>query len=386
MSQKSIINSAESLLQIGVQRVQHNTQIFHNKFPNYGDDAQYNLNENNNWVAGFWPGMVWLAYAQTGDDALSEFAATLLPSFKRRLDENIHVNHDMGFLFTLSARAQYQLTGDEVAAKLAMRAADVLLGRYRPNGRYIQAWGPVGEEGRGGQMIMDTMMNLPLLFWAEQRTGDHRYGDVALAHAKTMATHNVRPDGSTFHTFFFDQESGEPLRGETHQGAADGSLWARGQAWGICGFAMAAQWCPDERLSFIETARTLGRRFMAELPADDVPLWDLWLPEGAPDYRDSSAGSIALVGLLRLIQINPEHAAEYQAYAKRLFDALIEHCWDGRPEAQGLLLHGASHVPKGLWMDAYMIYGDYFMLEALTMMTGKFTDLWVSNDQNKGPL
>lgn len=375
--------SAEILLQTAIQRVQNNWPTFGNLFPNYGNDTQYTLNENNNWVAGFWPGMVWLAYAQTGDEKLSQYAATLLPSFERRLDQNIHINHDLGFLFTLSARAQHQLTGDEVAAALAMRAAKTLLGRYRPNGRYIQSWGPVGEARRGGQVIMDTMMNLPLLFWAGQRTGDPRYAAAALDHARLTATHHMRADGSTFHTFFFDQETGEPLRGETHQGATDDSLWARGQAWGICGYAMAAAMaaacCPDEPF-LVETGRKMAQRFMAELPADDVPLWDLWLPDGAPRYRDSSAGAIALCGLLRLAQVDPAHAAEYQSYIDRLFNALVEHCWDDRPDAEGLLKHGASHVPKRQYMDAYMIYGDYFMLEALTLMTNTHTDLWVSTD------
>lgn len=367
----------QQLLDTAMQRVQQNWRTYGDKFPNYGEDTRYTLKENKNWVAGFWPGMVWLTYAQTGDEELAAYAATLLPSFERRLDENIHINHDLGFLFTLSARAQHQLAGDAAAGALAMRAAEVLLGRYRPKGRYIQSWGPVGEAERGGQIIIDNMMNLPLLFWAGQRNGDLRYAEAALNHAKATATHIMRPDGSTFHTFFFNQHTGEPLRGATHQGAADESLWARGQAWGICGFAMAAQWCPDEPY-LVETSRKIARKFMAELPDDDVPYWDLWLPAGAPDYRDSSAAAIALTGLLRLAQVDPDNAAEYQAYVDRLYNGLVKLCWDDRPEAQGLLLHGASHVPKGQFMDAYMIYGDYFMLEALTMMTGKHIDLWAS--------
>ncbi len=370
--------SKKTLLDTAIARVQQNWRVFGNKFPNYGQETQYTLNENKNWVAGFWPGMVWLAYAQTGDEALSNYAAKLLPSFERRLDENVHINHDLGFLFTLSARAQYQLTGDEAAAALAVRSAEVLLGRYRPKGRYIQSWGPVGEARRGGQIIIDNMMNLPLLFWAGQRTGDPRYADAALNHAKATATHIMRPDGSTFHTFFFNQHTGEPLRGATHQGAADESLWARGQAWGICGFAMAAAWMPSESY-LVETSRKMARRFMAELPADDVPLWDLWLPEGAPPYRDSSASAIALTGLLRLAKVDPDNAEEYDGYIDRLFNALVQSCWDEQPDAQGLLKHGASHVPKGKFMDAYMIYGDYFMLEALTMMTDSHTDLWVTS-------
>ncbi len=371
---------AEKLLKTALERVKNNSQITGDLFPNYSDTTEYNLNENNNWVAGFWTGMLWLAYAQTGDTGLRDCAINLLPSFEKRLDENIHINHDMGFLFMLSARAQSALANDPDAAALTMRSADVLLNRFRQKGQYIQAWGPVGEDRRGGQMIMDTMMNLPLLFWASKHTGNPGYAEIALKHAKTMAKYNIRPDGSTYHTFFFDQETGDPLRGETHQGAADESMWARGQAWGVCGYAMAAQLAsesPDSAF-FVETARKLAQKFMAELPADDVPPWDFWLPDGWPNHRDSSAGSIALVGMLRLAQIDPDNVAEYNGYAQRLFNGLAEHCWDSRPDAQGLLLHGASHVPKKLWMDSYLIYGDFFMLEALLMLTGNQVDLWVT--------
>lgn len=371
--------ATESLLSTAIERVESNQPLFDdlfpNLFPNYGEAHHYLLRENNNWLAAFWPGMLWLAYDQTGSPALREAATALLPTFAHRLDEEIHITHDLGFLFSLSARAQYQLTGDPAAAELALRAADLLLGRYRQPGRYIQAWGALDDPVESGRIIMDTMLNLPLLFWASNESGDPRYNAAALDHARITSRHMVRPDGSTFHTFFFDQESGAPRHGATHQGVADDSLWSRGQAWGILGFAIAADWLPHERF-LVETARTLARRFMAELPSDDVPLWDCWLPADAPRYRDSSAAAIALCGLLRLVDTDPAHAQEYQAYARRLLDALTRHCWDDHAEAQGLLEHGALHVPKGIATDSYVIFGDYFMLEALLRLSGQAPDFW----------
>ncbi len=157
---------------------------------------------------------------------------SLLPNFQDRLDRQIHITHDLGFLYTLSARAQYQLTGDQSARDLAIRAAFELAKRYRPKGEYIQAWGPVGDPQDGGRMIIDTMMNLPLLFWASRQTGEPEFHDIARQHAITAAKYLVRADGSTYHTFLFDQDTGEPIGGRTHQGYADDSLWARGQALG----------------------------------------------------------------------------------------------------------------------------------------------------------
>jgi unsaturated chondroitin disaccharide hydrolase len=120
-------------------------RIFGLRFPTVGVGARYQISENDNWLTGFWPGMLWLAYAATEDDELRDHAEALLPSFEERLEKRVHINHDLGFLFTLSARAQWQLTGDQEARMLALRAAQGLVQRHRTQGRYIQAWGPVGD-------------------------------------------------------------------------------------------------------------------------------------------------------------------------------------------------------------------------------------------------
>ena len=77
--------SAETLLETALLRVQTNAKIFGDQFPNYGDTTTYTLNQNNNWVAGFWPGMLWLAYHATGDVSLRDCAVNLLPSFEKRM-------------------------------------------------------------------------------------------------------------------------------------------------------------------------------------------------------------------------------------------------------------------------------------------------------------
>ena len=361
---------AESLARV---RRHHGT--FGSRFPTVGDGTRYQLAGNDHWLAGFWPGLLWLAYAATGDEELRGHAEALLPSFEERLDRRVHINHDLGFLFTLSARAQWQLTGHGRARELALWAVRELLPRYRPQGRYIQAWGPVGDPVEGGRIIIDTMMNLPLLFWASGQTGDPRYHRAALEHAETSLRYLLRPDGSTYHTFFLDQETGEPIGPRTHQGYADDSLWARGQAWAIYGFALAAEWCADSR--FLDAARRAARRFMAELPPDGVPWWDLRLPEGAPHYPDSSAGAIAAGGMWRLARLQDgEEKNEFQSVAQALLDSLIARCFETRPEAQGLLRHGTYDANKGWGVDAYFVCGDYFFLEALLALEGEAPDFW----------
>ncbi|MEM7114633.1 MAG: glycoside hydrolase family 88 protein [Chloroflexota bacterium] len=353
-------------------RMRRNIGHFNGRFPNSTDNHTYKLNDNVNWLAAFWPGMLWLSYAVTGEAVFRETAVSLLPTFHDRLQKQVHISHDLGFLFTLSARAQWQLTGDETAKKLALVAAEQLLGRYRQPGNFIQAWGPVGEERRGGQIIGDTMMNVHLLFWASEQTGDPRYREAAYNHTQHSCQLLVREDGSSFHTYFFNQETGEPIEGRTHQGAGDDSCWARGQAWLIYGFALAAQWCDEP--AFLEAARQTAVYFLSNLPPDKIPFWDFRLTARQPRYRDSSAAAIAICGLLRIAQLSNDSAM--RAEGEALLKALITHCFETDPAGQGLLKHGALHIPKGWTPDGYLIFGDYFFLEALLTVEGRNPDLW----------
>jgi unsaturated chondroitin disaccharide hydrolase len=369
----------QTALAESLERVRRCQAAFGRQFPTVGEGTGYQLTGNTNWLTGFWPGLLWLAYVATGDEDLRAHAEALLPSFEERLDEQIHITHDLGFLFTLSARAQWQATSDQEARELALRAAQELVRRYRPQGKYVQAWGTVGDPAEGGRMIIDTMMNLPLLFWAAEQTGDPQYHQAALEHAGTSLRYLVRPDGSTFHTFFLDQETGQPIGPRTHQGYADDSLWARGQAWAIYGFALAAEWCEEGR--FLATAEQAARRFMAELPFDGVPWWDLRLPGDVPHHRDSSASAIAASGMLRLARLDGEAAgSEFRDPARVLLESLVAHCFEVEPEAQGLLRHGTYHAHKGLGVDAYFICGDYFFLEALLALQGRAPDFWGPKD------
>jgi unsaturated chondroitin disaccharide hydrolase len=361
-------------LAASLERIRRHHRAFGDRFPTIGVGTRYQLTQNDHWLAGFWTGLLWLAYAATGDDELRAHAQSLLSTFGERLDRRVHVTHDLGFLFTLSARAQWQITGDETARQLAMRAAGDLLGRYRPAGRYIQAWGGVGDPLEGGRAIIDTMMNLPLLFWAGRQIGDARYEQAARAHAETCLRYLLRPDGATYHTFLFDQETGDPIGPRTHQGYADDSLWARGQAWAIYGFALAAEWCHDE--DFLAAARRAARRFMAELPPGGIPWWDLRLPKDAPHYPDSSAAAIAAGGMRRLARLSSEgEAGEFRRAGLYLTQSLITNCMESASAAEGLLRGGTYHAHKG-WVDTYFICGDYFFVEALLLLEGKAPDFW----------
>jgi unsaturated chondroitin disaccharide hydrolase len=360
----------QTVLEHALNRVKTNCSAYGLEFPTRGYPV-YETAPNNHWVAGFWPGMLWLAYYATQDPELRAKAEALFPSFTERLKKRVDMSHDLGFLYTLSARAAWLLTGNRMARDLGLRAAQELTKRFNPRGNYIQAWGKIGEESEAGRVIIDCMMNLPLLYWAAEETKDDVYCEVAHHHAASTLRYLVRQDGSTYHTFFFDPQSGQPIGGKTCQGCADESLWTRGQAWAIYGFALTAQWLDDA--DFLAAAQKIADRFLTESPVDSTPLWDLRLSADAPRYLDSSAGAIAACGLLRMAQLTGD--GDYHREAKTLIRTLSVECLEIEPNRQGLLKYGAQNVPEGHAND-YLIYGDFFFLEALLMLTGQAPDFW----------
>jgi unsaturated chondroitin disaccharide hydrolase len=290
------------------------------------------------------------------------------------LEKQVDISHDLGFLYLLSARAEWMLTSNTEAHKTALWAAKELIKRFNPRGNYIQAWKKIGHETEAGRMIVDCMMNLNLLYWATEQTGDETYREIARKHAASTQEQIVREDGITYHTFFFNPQTGEPLYGRTHQGYADESLWSRGQAWAIYGFALTAEWLDDA--GFLATAEKVAGRFLVETPADKTPLWDLRLPPTETPYLDSSAGSITACGLLRLAKLTGND--DYRRQAETMVNTLITECL-GRDinNEQGLLKHGAQHVPAGDTPDGFLIFGDYYFLEALLTLTGnRPPDFW----------
>ena len=197
---------------------------------------------DNDWVDSFWCGQLWLAWDETKDEAFFAAARAQRPYFAARLDRPASHNHDLGFLYSLTTVADYLLTGDREARALSLRAADALAGRFNRAGNFIQAWnapaGSTPEEvrRRKGKIIIDCMMNLGLLFWAARESGRDELAAIAIAHADTTTRYIIRPDGSTYHTYDFDPDTGAALGGFTAQGFADESCWSRGHAWAIHGY------------------------------------------------------------------------------------------------------------------------------------------------------
>jgi unsaturated chondroitin disaccharide hydrolase len=225
----------------------------------------------------------------------------------------------------------------------------------------------MNDPNQRGRTIVDSLMNTPLLYWASQVTGDERYHRAAHRHAGQLAQHFVRPDDTTFHTFYFDPETGAPRFGRTAQGAADNSCWARGQAWAVYGFALNYLHTRDE--SLLHTARRVADYFLAHLPADKVAYWDLIFTDGSGEERDSSASAIAACGLMELAKWLPSERERYQSAAVEMAASLFEnYSTRDAPESNALILHGVYSKPGDNGVDEGTLWGDYFYLEALTRL------------------
>lgn len=364
-----------------VAQVRNNLPVFREHFPAANSENNfYTPGPNTDWTSGFWTGEIWLAYenAKTEQDrALFRDAGDWqVDSFLERINIKHYVDHhDMGFLYIPSCVSAYKLTGNPHAREAALKAADQLMTRYRPIGEYIQAWGAMNDPDNH-RLIIDCLLNIPLLYWATEVTGESKYREVAEKHIHTAMKYVVRDDNSTWHTIFFDPDTGAYLRGATCQGYQDSSAWTRGQAWGVYGTAIAYKY--TGRDEYITYFKRVSDYFLKHLPDDICPYWDLSFGNGdeAEQPRDSSSAAIVCCGFLEMSKYLPEHEAKYYtSLAKKLAASLISgYQVKDSTISNGQLLHGtyAKKTPYNTCVnsgvDECVIWGDYYFMEALTRL------------------
>lgn len=333
------------------------------EFPEFTRGDRWQCVEDGGWVGGHWVGLLWLAYSFTQDRMYErqarQWASRLAP---RQYDST---THDLGFLFELSHVLGANLTGDPAFNHVALQAARTLTLRFNQKGRLYQAWGPLDAPAslRGGAII-DTLMNLDLLFWASREASDPLYAQQALAHAQSALKLQVRSDYSTSHGADFDPESGQFIKLSTYQGLNPASCWARGHSWAVYGFTdcYRATHNPD----FLAAARSLADYALQHLPPDHVPYWDYDSPLIPHDVRDSSAAAILSSGLLLLASLEPDaaQAARWSEAARIILQSLWETYTSRETTEPSLLIHATRHKPQGS-QDHGLIYGDYYFVEGL---------------------
>ena len=321
------------------------------------------------WTNGFWAGLLWQMYHASKKEGYRNTA--------EESDRYLGLHHDVGFQYLLSSGANYRLTGNEKARTQALHAATVLAGRFNPTGNFIRAWNrKKGNDAIDvtGWLIIDCLMNLPLLYFASQEYGDPRFSQIAMLHTDTALRVLQRPDGSCNHIAGLDPATGELLETPGGQGYTDGSSWSRGQAWAIYGFALAFR--HTKKQEYLDAAKRTAHYFLANVALTGyLSLSDFRAPK-EPVYWDLSASTCAACGLLELSELVCGYEKElYRCHAERILAAVTEHC-DFDPETDGMVQN--CTVTYGHLEDTHasVIYADYFYTEAVLRLLNKSFLIW----------
>lgn len=315
------------------------------------------------WTSGFFPGSLWYLFEATGDPrwrtAAEKYTALVEPA------KNNHGTHDVGFILNCSFGNGLRLTGDPHYRDVLLTGAASLSTRFNPTVGAIKSWdNPKWQY----PVIIDNLMNLELLCWASKAAGIPRYEQIAIAHADTTLRTHMRPDGSSFHVVDFDPATGAVLSRGTHQGAADNSTWARGEAWALYGYTMMYR--ETRHPAYLAEAEKVAGFIMhhPRLPADKVPYWDFDAPHIPDAPRDSSAAAIMCSALLELARYAPApEAQQFRDFALDQLRSLSSPAYRGRLGGNGgfLLMHATANFPQHSQIDVPIVYADYYWLEAL---------------------
>jgi unsaturated chondroitin disaccharide hydrolase len=359
ISSKKVWSEAEQQVQVLVREAKENRsrQLI---FPRSTIKDSIRLVASGDWTSGFFPGMLWFLYEKTSKpewkNAAQEFTSLMI---KEPYNGN---SHDVGFKVYCSYGNGLRLTGDTSYKRLILDAAKTLSKRFNPKVGCIRSW----DFGKWQYpVIIDNMMNLELLFEATKLSGDSSFHKIAVAHANTTMKNHFRSDYSSYHVVDYDTVKGIAIGKGTHQGYADESAWARGQAWGLYGYTMCYRETGDT--AYLVQAENIASFILNHpaLPKDLIPYWDFNLPNLEKESRDASAATVIASALYELSGYSKEGKA-YKKAADKIIQSLTNHYRNAIGTNHGYLLqHSTGHKPGNSEIDVPLIYADYYYLEAL---------------------
>lgn len=341
------------------------------RIPSSFQDGKIVYVPTDDWVSGFFAGTLWYMYELTGDENWADHAR----KHTEVLDtiQYLTWHHDVGFMIYDSYGNGLRLKNIEGYKDVCVNTAKSLSTRFRPKAGVLQSWntdrGWQAERGWECPVIIDNMMNLELLFWAARNGGDRRLYDIAVRHAETTMRNQFRKDHTCYHVAVYDTVDGHFIKGVTHQGLTDDSMWARGQAWAIYGYTLAYRETGDPR--FLDFARKVSDVYLERLPDDMIPYWDFSAREiSSAEPRDASAASITASALLELSTYvaDTDSSAFYRSKAVAMLETLSSPAYHAGTANSAFLLHSVGHMNRNWEVDASISYADYYYLEALVRL------------------
>jgi unsaturated chondroitin disaccharide hydrolase len=346
-----------------------------NKLPYSTDDkGEHTERQRYWWTNGFWGGLNCLMYEATKNDeykATVDSAELLLDKAFEDFDE---LHHDVGFMWHLTSTASFRLYGGKLSRSRALIASSILASRFNTNGKYIRAWnGVVRGDDSKGLTIIDSMLNLPLLYWASRETGDDRFSNIAIAHADMTIRDHVTSDGRVNHVVVHDTLTGEKIDSRAGQGMAKDSAWSRGQSWALYGFTLSYIHTQKDR--YLQTAVKVADRFIEQVEKTDwVPVVDFSQPKEEKRY-DTSAGVVACCGLIELAKIlKGEKGDKYLVSAINMLKALVKDYCDFSESTDGVLLGSTESYASPFSRN--LVYGDFYFVEAILKLKGSNFLIW----------
>jgi hypothetical protein len=316
------------------------------------------------WTSGFFPGILWYLYEYSAEEDFLTYARSWTNTLK---EQSFNTStHDIGFIINSSFGQGYRLTKDESYKEVLNTAAKSLASRYNDNIGCIKSLDIF--EGYSFPVLIDNMVNLEILYKAWRWNNNDTYYKIANEHAlKTMEMH-FKPDFSSFQIVDYNLETYHPdFRGSV-QGYADISSWARGQAWGLYGFVLAFRETRDR--VYLDQSIRIASYILGNtnFPGDCIPYWDFQAPDIPDTHRDAAAAAVLASALIELSTFQEvQQAEEYLMIAENIINTLASKGYIAslNENENFVLKHCVGNKPGKIEVDVPVIYGDYYLLEAL---------------------
>lgn len=330
---------------------------------NIEEDGSLRMVSAGDWTSGFFPGVLWYMYEETGSDFWKGEAIKYTNYLEGQKTNK--GTHDIGFMMYCSFGNGQRLAEVPGYREVLLESARSLSTRFNPKVGAILSWNPT--DVWQFPVIIDNMMNLELLFWASRVSGDKTFRDIAVTHANTTMANHFRPDYSSYHVVDYDLVGdGKAIQHHTHQGYAHETAWARGQAWGLYGFTVCYRETGDPK--YLALAENIANFIFTHknMPKDLIPYWDHDAPNIPNEPRDVSAAAIAASALYEMSTMSSDKGAQYKKWADQIVTNISKKYRGQLNGNRGFLTTSSTgHWPKRTEINVPINYADYYYMESL---------------------